>query len=81
MGIEHICQYRPDGSRWPFDEFVPPDTLIEIQGDYWHSLPKNQERDAEKCKWAEEHDYKLIEIWEHDINQYGAWSIIAQFFA
>lgn len=81
MGIDHQSQFRPDGISWVYDEFVPPNMLIEVQGTYWHSLPKNQERDAEKARWAEGHGYKLIEIWDTEIEQHGAWSIVAQLFA
>lgn len=77
MSIEHVPQYRVDGSGWVFDEFVPPATLIEVQGDYWHSLPSNQQRDVEKAQWAQDNGFELIEIWEHEINAHGAWSIIA----
>lgn len=80
MGIEHIPQYRPDDYSRPFDEFVPPHTLIEVQGDYWHGpkRPEHQKRDAEKAQWAEDNGYKLIEIWEHEIKEYGAWALVLE---
>jgi len=81
IGIEHKSQYRPDGYSCIYDEFVPPNTFIEVQGDYWHSLPKRQQRDAEKRQWAKEHGFELIEIWEHEIKERGAWAIVAQIFA
>ena len=80
MGIEHESQHRPNDCRWPFDEFVPPNILIEVQGDYWHSLPEKQERDAEKAQWAEEHGFNLIAIWEHEIKAQGAWATVARIF-
>ena len=78
--IEHISQYRPEGSRWPFDEFVPPNVLIEVQGDYWHgdNHPEQQERDAEKKQWARKNGFQLIEIWEHEIKELGAEFIVAE---
>jgi len=81
--IEHESQYRPEGYSRIFDEFVPPNTLLEIQGDYWHGpeRPDNQERDAEKATWAAENGYELIVIWEHEIKERGARSIIAEAFA
>jgi len=36
--------------------------------------------DAEKAQWAEENGYELMEIWEHEIKERGAWAIIAQTF-
>lgn len=82
MGLEHQPQYRPDGYSRIYDEFVPPNTLIEIQGDYWHGpeRPDNQKRDAQKAQWAAENGYELMEIWEHEIKERGAWAIIAQAF-
>ena len=83
MGIEHQPQYRPDGYSCTYDEFVPPNTLIEVQGDYWHGpkQPGQQKRDAEKAQWAKENGFELIAIWEYEIKERGAWAIIAQMFA
>ena len=66
------------------DEFVPPHTLIEIQGGYFHSeehFPGIRERDAEKAQWAKDNGYELLAIWEHEIKERGAQAIIAQAFA
>jgi len=80
VGIEHQTQYRPEGYSRTYDEFIPPHTLIEVQGDYWHGpeRPEQQKRDAQKAQWAEENGYELMEIWEHEIKERGAWAIIAQ---
>jgi len=81
VGIEHAPQYRPDGYTRVYDEFIPPDTLMEINGDYFHSeehFPGIQKRDAEKAQWAKEHGYELIVIWEHEIRDCGAWAMIMQ---
>lgn len=77
-GIEHTSQYRPDGYSKIYDEFVPPNMLIEAHGNYWHG-PKcleNQRRDAEKAAWAEENGYHLVIIWEHEIKERGAWALV-----
>lgn len=78
LGLEHKSQYRPDGYSRVFDEFVLPNILIEAQGDYWHTRDGQPERDAEKAAWAKEHGYDLIIIWESEINEFGAWSLVAQ---
>ena len=77
MGIEHQPQYRPDGYSCVYDEFVPPATLIEIHGDYWHGdqQPENQKRDAEKAQWAADNGFDLVTIWEHELKEQGAWSL------
>lgn len=78
-GIEHKSQYRPDGYGRIYDEFVPPNILIEIHGDYFHSeefFPGIQKRDTEKAAWAEKNGYHLIIIWEREIKEQGAWSLV-----
>jgi len=83
MGIEHQTQYRPEGYSRIYDEFIPPHTLIEVQGDYWHGpkRPENQKRDAQKAQWAAENGFELLVIWEHEIKERGARAIVAQAFA
>jgi len=82
MEIEHQAQYRPEGYGRIFDELIPPNTLIEIQGNYWHGedFPETQKRDAEKAQWAKENGFELITIWEHEIKERGALAIIAEVF-
>jgi len=83
LNISHQSQYRPDGYSRIYDELVYPNTLLEIQGDYFHSeehFPGIQERDAEKAQWAEDNGYNLVVIWEHEIKERGAWLIIAEAF-
>lgn len=77
-GIEHVSQYRPGGYSKIYDEFVPPDILIEANGDYWHGpeRPEAQKRDTEKAIWAEENGYHLVIVWEHEIKEQGAWALV-----
>lgn len=79
-GIEHQPQYRPDGYRCVYDEFVPPNILIEAHGDYWHGpeKPEQQTRDTEKAAWAQENSYSLVVMWEHEIRNQGAWSLVVE---
>ncbi len=81
MGIEHKSQYRPDGYGRIYDEFIPPNILVEVQGDYFHSdehFPGIEKRDAEKALWARDNEYNLIAIWEHEIKEGGAWSVVQE---
>ena len=63
-----------------FYDFKVFNTLIEVQGDYWHANPlyfkdkistkeqnKNLQRDIKKKKLALEHGFDFIEIWESDL--------------
>lgn len=65
-----------------YDFYLPEyNTLIEIDGDFWHCNPnskysspecKTQElniiNDQVKNKWALDNGYKLLRFWETDIN-------------
>jgi len=43
--------------------------IVEVQGDYWHSLPKMRERDRRKRQFASDGCYQLVELWESDIKE------------
>jgi G:T-mismatch repair DNA endonuclease (very short patch repair protein) len=60
-------------------DFVINDTVLEIQGDYWHGNPikfktydliqnKNILRDLRKKEFLEKNNYKLVLLWESEIN-------------
>jgi very-short-patch-repair endonuclease len=64
-----------------YDFYLPEhNTIIEVDGDFWHCNPKNfpiaeyttQQkniiRDKEKNQWALDNGYKLLRFWEDDIN-------------
>lgn len=64
-----------------YDFYIPEyNTIIEVDGDFWHCNPdrfpipqyesqkKNLIRDKEKNEWAISNGYKIIRIWENDIN-------------
>jgi G:T-mismatch repair DNA endonuclease (very short patch repair protein) len=67
--------------RFVFDEFLPEqNTLIEVNGDYWHCNPKKftngpineiqkrrMERDKFKCEYARSSGFNLVILWESDI--------------
>lgn len=91
LGVEHTSRFRPDDYNRPYDEFVPPNVLIEIQGDFWHANPlfyadkelyeaqqRNQHRDVEKAAWASDHGYYLIVIWQNEINEHGAEHLVKE---
>lgn len=91
LEIEHQSQYSPPKCRFIFDEWIPPDILLEIHGSYWHASPQhyeendldkiqrtNRERDERKVEWVERYGYKLAVIWEHEISAYGAETLIRE---
>ena len=80
LGIEYEEQFEAKDIKRFFDFKIKGRVLIEIDGDYYHSYgkvyeemnpmqKKNATVDALKNKWAHSNGYKLIRIWEHDINE------------
>ena len=79
LGIEYEEQFEAKDIKRFFDFKIKGRILIEIDGDYYHSYgkvyeemnpmqKKNARVDELKNKWAHSNGYKLIRIWEHDIN-------------
>jgi very-short-patch-repair endonuclease len=66
LGIPVVPQVKL-GQNWVFDGAVNGTMLIiEIHGDYWHTRPEVQERDARKQEWADQNGYLILVIWEAD---------------
>ena len=65
--------YTGDGAR-VFGGFAPDfancngqKKLIEMNGDYWHTTPKNMEKDARKLQSYAKLGYSCLIIWEHEL--------------
>lgn len=83
LGIVYETQFKAETIGRYYDFYCPAsNTLLEIDGGYWHSDPrlfegkeltptqkKNKRVDECKDKWAREHGINLIRIWEYDINK------------
>jgi len=60
LGIEFIPEYKI--GPYSFDVFLPEhNVLLEVQGEYWHALPKNKLRDRQKSTYISRYfpDLKL----------------------
>ena len=82
LGVKYEKQFKAESIGRYYDFYIPScNTLLEIDGGFWHSDPrlyegkeltptqkKNKKVDKYKDKWAKEHKIPLIRIWEHDIN-------------
>lgn len=82
LGVKYQTQFKAEDIGRYYDFYIPScNTLLEIDGGFWHSDPrlyegkeltptqkKNKKVDKFKDKWAKEHKIPLIRIWEHDIN-------------
>lgn len=63
LGLDLVPQVKR--RSWVFDAGVQgTKILIEVNGDFWHSQPHAQERDARKAEWAAKHGYTIISVWE-----------------
>lgn len=72
MGLA-FCEQKRIGS-YPCDFFLTSyNIIIEADGDYWHSLPKNQERDERKDRYLSGRGYIVIRLPEHRINDDLEW--------
>lgn len=81
LEIKYIHSYHIKDIQKIYDFYLPDfKILIEVDGDFWHCNPKNnpipvcksQEinlvNDNFKTKWAKDNGYKLLRVWEDDIN-------------
>lgn len=62
--------YNKQLGPYNFDFFIPKENLfIEVQGEYWHTLPNNERRDRSKYSYLRSAvpSAKIIYIWDFDI--------------
>ncbi len=66
--IKYIKQYP---YKLGIADFYLPDsnTIIEVNGDYWHNLPGAPEKDKIKYNYLLNNGYNLKVIWESDIKK------------
>ena len=80
LGVKYEEQFEAKDIKRYFDFKLDGRILIEVDGDYYHGYgkvheektpmqKKNARVDEIKNKWAHSNGYKLIRIWEHDINE------------
>ena len=43
--------------------------VIEVDGDYWHTLPKREEKDKVKTRYLEEEGYDVLRIWTSEMKK------------
>ncbi len=55
------------GQWWP--DFIVGQTIIEVDGDYWHNLPGASERDRRKDQFYQENGFDVIRIWGHEVEE------------
>jgi hypothetical protein len=68
LGVDFI--YNKSIGPYNFDFYIPSLNLfIEVQGEYWHTLPNNERRDRSKYSYLRSSvpDSKIVYIWDFDI--------------
>lgn len=63
--ISFICQFKYE--KGVADFFIKPNLIIEVDGDYWHNLPKVKIRDKKQNEFLKNKGYKVLRLWEHEI--------------
>jgi very-short-patch-repair endonuclease len=80
MGLRYRSQYRPGEGIAPVDFYLRDlKTVIEVDGDYWHSplhFPDRPLRDAEKVKRLEARGFKVVRLKESEMKNGSATKII-----
>lgn len=70
MGWDFIQQFPMCYGRFIVDFYVPKyRMIIECNGEYWHRLPERIERDKKLKEFAKEHNFRIIFVWENEINK------------
>jgi very-short-patch-repair endonuclease len=63
---DYISQFPLN--NWIVDFYLPKlKTIIECDGDYWHSLPDRQESDLKKDIWFMQNNYDILRLKENFI--------------
>lgn len=69
-GIEFDQEYQIDNPGHFYD-FRVGDTLIEMDGVYWHNKPEQQAKDRAFEAYAEANGYTVIRITDKELNEFG----------
>lgn len=67
--IQNKIDYRPQEiiNNHAVDFLIEPRFIIESDGNYWHSLPIQIERDKEFNQFCKDNEYQLLRLKEKDI--------------
>jgi DNA mismatch endonuclease (patch repair protein) len=67
-GIKHKTNIPLEGICQP-DMFIEPNIVIFCDGDYWHNINSYKVRDRRINKLLLKKGYKVIRIWQHEIDE------------
>lgn len=78
LGIEYETQYQVKGWPYYFDIFVPPNVLVECQGEAWHTGIDDVRRDQRKARVARDYGFKLVTLWGEEMRERGALVLLEE---
>lgn len=65
-----VCEAQYHLPPWIIDIALPANRIaIEADGEYWHSLPQSQKRDARKDADLSAKGWTVLRFWEHEIRE------------
>lgn len=67
MAIPFEQQHRI--GKYRVDFLLAPNICLEVDGEYWHSLPGIPEFDARRDAWIESQGYQVVRLAEKDVLQ------------
>jgi len=56
-------------NKYRTDFLIEDNIVVEADGDYWHNLPRIQEKDKIRDKAMIENGFIVFRFWEHEINE------------
>lgn len=65
--LDIIYQYQKEIDKYKFDYYLGRKCVIEMQGDYWHSIEKNIKSDTNKKAFCDDNGYKILYVWESEL--------------
>lgn len=65
--LDIIYQYQKEIDKYKFDYYLGRKCIIEMQGDYWHSIEKNIKSDINKKAFCDKNKYKILYVWENEL--------------
>ena len=75
---EHNIEYEPQKQigYYLIDAYIPKENVVvEFQGKYWHSREDIKRKDEAKRSYLNNLGYKVVEVWEDDINSWDPRSL------
>lgn len=79
---EYEVKYEQQYHLGPYlFDFKVDNVLVEVQGDYWHSLPKTIIKDKAKFTYVNRYhpEFKIVYLWEHEFYQLNRISSFVQY--